>query len=701
MTQLRLTYLLTVIFLCCSVKSQAQVPNLVEVSSELGITDVKDIADLYGNGAAAADFDSDGDIDFYLTTDGRMPDRLYRNDGTGHFEDVAIELGLLNIRANRAALWWDYNGDHRLDLVVAGENCINRSCDNPVHLALYRQLENGRFQEVSRPAGLIIDSAFNMVPYFAVGGLAAGDFNRDEYLDLIVTVWGGGIKYFENNTDGTFSDKTAAAGLISDGKTPWQPMVYDFNRDGLPDIYCNIDFTANKLWINRGGVFEERAKQYGLDHAFNEMGMSITDFDNDADLDIYITNITRLHEGQEQYNVLFEQTTKNGSITFTETARGLGISQSGWDWGTTFFDINNDGRQDLATTNGWINISWPADQSKLWMNTKAGFIDISQRCSFNDKLSATTLLAFDKDNDGDQDLLQTLKDNDNAKKPVLIYENKLEELSYPGNFVRIKPRMPGNNHFAIGSEVTLIAEQLTSSRLISAGNSFYGQEPAEAFFGLGALDSVREVLVRWPDATVTIYQNIAINQVNTLNHDFLEAPESLAAILQEDQIELYWTDYSDNEEGFVLHRSEDSTFSNYKVIELARDATIYFDSALQPNTRYYYRVRAYRGTACSDNSNIVSVNSMSAAVWSEEEQSIIFPNPIIDRFIHVKSSSSYTGPVEFRFLDFSGRELWSASARKTDYRADYTYEVAVPGGIYFLWVKMGNKEEWHQLLVMR
>jgi len=59
------------------------------------------------------------------------------------------------------------------------------------------------------------------------------------------------------------------------------------------------------------------------------------------------------------------------------------------------------------------------------------------------------------------------------------------------------------------------------------------------------------------------------------------------------------------------------------------------------------------------------------------------------------------GSDEFRFFGFAGRELWSASAPKTDYRADYTYELAVPGGIYFLWVKMGNKEEWHQLLVMR
>ncbi|MCB0853731.1 MAG: VCBS repeat-containing protein, partial [Bacteroidetes bacterium] len=213
-------------------------PFFLEKSSECGITDVASFTDLYGNGAAAADFDNDGDIDFYLTTDENIPDRLYVNDGKGNFTDKAIESGIVETNSNRAALWFDYNGDHRLDLLVAGENCVNLSCESPVYLALYKQLEDGSFIEVTEASNLVLGPEFDFIDVYAIGGLAAADLNQDDFLDLVITVWGGGIKLFQNNGDETFFDVTVQARFRMESKTPWQPMLYDFNQDGLIDIYC-------------------------------------------------------------------------------------------------------------------------------------------------------------------------------------------------------------------------------------------------------------------------------------------------------------------------------------------------------------------------------------------------------------------------------------------------------------------------------
>lgn len=680
----------------------AQVPHLEEVSAERGIADVATITHLYGNGAAAADFDNDGDIDFYLTTDDGIPDRLYENDGTGHFTDVAAQKGIAEQKNNRAALWFDYNGDGRLDLVVAGENCVSISCKNPVRLAFYEQLPDGNFKEKTTEAGLILDDSFDNVPFFAIGGFAAGDLNNDGFLDLLFMVWGGGIKFFKNNGNPTgagrtFSDATAAAGLTMEHKTPWQSMLHDFNGDGLLDIYCNVDYAPNKLWINQGGRFEDKATEYGLGNAFNEMGMTMGDSDNDGDLDIYITNITRNYQGEEQYNLLYEQRQVNGQIKFKETARGQGVSRGGWGWGATFADINNDGFQDLLTTNGLINYLWPADSSKLWLNSKAGFVDVSDQCGFNDKLNATTVLGFDMDRDGDTDILQTLKFNPFSYRPARLYENKLEDAHNPGNYLTVQPRMDGPNRFAIGSVVTVAADDFVSSRLISAGCSFYGQEPAEAFFGLGQRDSIREVSVKWPTGEVSIYQNIAVNQVVKLAYDFIKPPAGLTAVRTGAQVELAWQDHSSDETAFVLLKSETPDFIETKTISLGANSTQYTDAEVEERKAYYYRVRAFRPAVFSGDSNTAWVQATGGSD-GPATTTFVQPNPVAGNILSIQTYTTYDGPVHFSLFDLSGKLVWSENALKATASAKFDYPVQASAGMYLLRVRLGDAEEWHKVI---
>ena len=672
-----------------------QVTFFQEVSTKCGISDVYDMTDMFGNGASAADFDNDGDVDFYLATDEGITDRLYQNDGYGNFTDIALEVGIIEEKSSRTALWFDYNGDHRLDLAIAGENCVGLICENPVHLVLYKQLEDGTFVDVSVEAGFSVGSYFDNISFYGIGGLASADLNQDDFLDFILTVWGGGIKYLQNNGDGTFSDKTTEANLILEHKTPWQPMLHDFNKDGWIDIYCNVDFDDNKLWINQGGVFEEKGEEYGMNTAFNEMGMTMGDYDNDGDLDIYMTNITRDFQGQPQYNVLLKQEKINGQIKFRNIGQGQAVSQSGWDWGTTFIDINNNGRLDLIATNGWWDkLTYDDDRSNLWLNSTAGFVDVSDKCGFNDMLDAASLLAFDVDRDGDLDILQTLKDNESTDKPVHIYENKLEDYSSNRNYINIKPRMAGANHFAIGSTITVVADELISSRLISAGCSFYGQEPAEAFFGLGNREQVKEVIIKWSNSEISIYQDLRINETNTLDYDYIKPPTNLTSTLNSNQIDLSWKDNSVNETGFVLHKSEDSIFTEYTSIILDANATSYTDLEVNKDRNQFYRVRAFKPNVLSDNSNVAGFElapKLGTGIF-------IHPNPVADNNLTVKIHADYRGEVQFSFFDLSGKRIWSEKMLKDRAFETFKFTIEVPSGLYLLGVKMGGSEEWHKVI---
>jgi len=496
-------------------------------------------------GAAAADFDDDGDIDFFVPNSGWIPDQLYRNLGDGRFEEIGAQAGVASIDRNRVALWFDFDGDRLLDLFVSGDDWADLSrlppgydpgplYESETKLKLYRQVADGVFEDVASEAGFTDDPTVSNSQHR--GGVAAGDIDNDGDLDLFITQWISpppvnpnppinGVRLFVNDGDGTFTDETSESGMNL-VKAHHQPMMHDFDSDGFLDIYVAVDFRPNLFWINQGDrTFVDEAPAAGADNAWNDMGLTLGDMDADGDLDIYLTNIDQGTGASHRHNLLLRNDSVGAAFDFARLT-DAGVEAGGWGWGATFMDADRDGDVDLAATNGWyvqFTPKYALDEMRFFLNQGGSPVvweEVGEEVGFlGDTLWGSALLAVDYDRDGDLDLAQTCNGHGMAAvHQFRLFDNQPEAETAGNHYLVVRPRMEGANHRAIGAVVRLEAGPLSLMRLISAGTSYFGQEPAEAFFGVGSQTVIDRVTVEWPDGTVESHTQIGKSPIAVDQH---------------------------------------------------------------------------------------------------------------------------------------------------------------------------------------
>lgn len=294
------------------------------------------------------------------------------------FVNVAAEAGLTFRHENGASpdkhmfetfgsgvAFFDYDNDGQLDILFANGADLSHSKPSPGNV-LYRNLGNGKFQDVTAKAGVAGNGTF-------ATGVTAGDFDNDGFIDVYITGFGGN-QLFHNNGDGTFTDVTSKAGVRGGG---WSSSAawLDYDRDGRLDLfvaryidydlktapycgykkegyrmYCDpqqFDGSPNLLYHNNGdGTFSDVSKRAGLANpAGKGLGVAVGDIDGDGWPDIFVAN-----DGVR--NFLYRN---RGDGTFADVtySAGVGFDMGGAPlagMGTEIADVDGDGLPDIFLT---------------------------------------------------------------------------------------------------------------------------------------------------------------------------------------------------------------------------------------------------------------------------------------------------------------------------------------------------------------
>lgn len=465
---------------------------------------------LQGGGVAGADYDLDGWPDLYVTAGSAGANLLYRNQGDGTFVDMAAAAGVAQTgRKDAGATFADMDGDGWPDLFLGGVNGTP-----PLVL---RNRQDGTFEDVTEASGLAgISNAYSA---------SFADFDKDGDLDTYISHWNDshqGKYLFTNDGKGVFTDVSAQAGIPDGLMADYTPIFADIDNDGWLDLLVAADYNSSQVFINnRNGTFR-LATDVNVITDENGMGASAADYDNDGDIDWFVTSIfdpsglpdNDLTQGAAEAtgNRLYRN---KGDGTFEDVTEAAGVRLGSWGWGSCFADFNNDGHLDLFHVNGYItgnfntNAAFLKDESRLFINNGDGtFEGYRQDLNLSDRGQGRGLVCFDYDLDGDIDIFVA----NNQQAPALYRNDGGNDL----NFLHVRLGGDALNSEGVGARITVVTGALSQVREIRAGNNFISSNPAEAYFGVGTAKVIDEVRITWPSGEVKIFSKVKANQMLTI-----------------------------------------------------------------------------------------------------------------------------------------------------------------------------------------
>ncbi len=475
--------------------------RFVDVTSESGLPEKAEPLDAalrqnsatssLGAGACVLDFDGDGHPDIFLVNaDGNGHPALYRNLGNGHFQDVTAQSGITLAGVGRGCTAGDYDNDGRVDLAVSYVGGV----------ALFHNQGNGRFLDVTASSGIHVTGQ----PM----GITFVDYDHDGNLDLYVAraseddrSFSGGRtdakglgEMWRNNGNGTFAEVAAQTGL--DGPASWGSTASDINNDRAVDLVITNISLPPVIYLNpRKGRFS--AVRPWASAISPAIGAVVFDFNKDNWMDIAFT-----HRSAPALSLWRNVDGKR--------FEAVNLPKLDWvrAWGLAAFDYDNDGWIDLAAVG---EDSSGAGHIALFRNEgSAGFRNATGEVGL-DKIHLIhprSIVTADFFGDGAPSLLIT----QSAGPPVLLR-------NIGGNhnhWLRLALHGLADNKSAIGTKVTVFAGTLQQKMEISAASGYLGQSDTSTTVGLNGAQQADIVRMLWPTGVLQDEINLPANSTHSI-----------------------------------------------------------------------------------------------------------------------------------------------------------------------------------------
>jgi len=457
-----------------------------------------------GSGVSFIDYDDDGLDDITMPSGEGIPLRFYKNIGGFFIEEILITPQITY--RTRSITWIDFDNDGDKDLFVASDTDGNR---------LFRNDGNNNFVDVTVSSGLFLDNVFTF-------GVSWGDVNNDGCLDFYMSnrIESSPITnyLFISDCQGKFIEATESSGLTNEAALSFCSGFFDFNNDGLQDLYvANDKFKPNFLYKNIGdGNFIDVSSSSGTNVVMDAMCVTIEDFDSDGDMDIYLTNSASNVSESTVGNIFYRN---NGDETFTDIASSSGTFLECLAWGSVFFDAENDTDLDLYVNCEYSITPDGINESTFYESHANSNFIIPESVGFQNNTERSYGNAIgDADDDGKQDIIVF----NNFDTPPFLWMNKTTTFN---NYLNIDLEGVLSNKDGIGSVIEISIDGQKQYRHVMSGESYLGQNSLRESFGIGTSNTVDYVKVKWLSGIEDIVYNVSANtnlkiiEGNTLSFD--------------------------------------------------------------------------------------------------------------------------------------------------------------------------------------
>jgi enediyne biosynthesis protein E4 len=470
-----------------------------------------------GGGVGINDIDNDGDLDIVLANHAGM-NTILRNEGELNFATERLAQS-----DSRAVTIIDVDGDDWLDLVFS---------HNKRPPAYWHNTGDGQF------AREFLSGVAK--PLYAINW---GDVDGDGDLDLVgagydaslLTDYGqefltdskGGVYVYENREEqfALTSLATSAQALAL--------LLLDLNGDGLLDIWVGNDFAVpDFVWYRSSTGWQAAAPLARM--SYSTMSLDAGDIDNDGENEVFSTDMKSRGDDSQGEQILRTitdsidaerdlmidpQITANvlQSVgTLSDEAEAAGVDATGWSWSGKFGDLNQDGLLDLYVVNGFMEATTfgalpdheLVEENQVFSNLGAGKFAPMPEWGLGSIRSGRGMSMGDLDRDGDLDIVVN-----NLNSAAQLFENQLCE----GHSLQVDLRwLTSLNTRAIGARLVLYTDQGTYTRDVKAASGYISGDPSRIHFGIPNDAIVQQLEIVWPDQTVSIIDDVAIDVIMTV-----------------------------------------------------------------------------------------------------------------------------------------------------------------------------------------